>query len=110
MRRTSSFKKVIISKIKRNRHINCLNKNISTALQNFTKLKMSFLQKIFKNLQAQKPAENFAWVNELNGMDDIAAIEHSTQQLNIDLKKNIFQDDQYLDTFYSIDEKKIGRA
>lgn len=66
---------------------------------------MGFLQKILKNLQAQKPLGNFAWVNELNGMDDISAIEHATHQLNIDLKKNIFQDDQHLDTFYSIDEK-----
>jgi hypothetical protein len=79
------------------KHINSFTK--------FYKTKMSFLQKIFKNLQAQKPAENFAWVNELNGMDDIAAIEHATHQLNIDFKKNIFQDDQHLDTFYSIDEK-----
>src|SRR5450830_26247 len=66
---------------------------------------MSFLQKILKNLQAQKPLENFAWVSELNGMDDISAIEHATQQLNIDFKNNIFQDDQCHDAFYSIDEK-----
>ncbi|NOU24518.1 MAG: hypothetical protein HOO90_03175 [Methylotenera sp.] len=38
-------------------------------------------------------------------MDDISAIEHSTKRLNEDAKKNIFEDDQYLNALFAIDEK-----
>jgi hypothetical protein len=41
-----------------------------------------------------------AWGNELNGMDDISAVEHSTEQLLIDRKNDIFKDHQSLQDFY----------
>lgn len=66
---------------------------------------MSFFQKIFKNSYSQNTSETFAWVSELKGMDDISAIEYSTQQLNIELKNNVFQDDHHFNAFFSTDEK-----
>ena len=66
---------------------------------------MGFLQKIFNNLQPQKRVKSFVWASDLKGMDDLSTIEYVTQQLSIDFKKNIFEDDLHLDAFYSIDEK-----
>ncbi|MDP1658050.1 MAG: hypothetical protein Q8L73_01710 [Methylotenera sp.] len=66
---------------------------------------MEFLQKIFNHSKTPKHLDVLAWGKELNGMDDISAIEHSTKRLNEDSKKNIFQDDQYLEALFSIDEK-----
>lgn len=66
---------------------------------------MSICRKILKSLQAKKHFDGFAWVSELNGMDDLSAIEHTTRQLNINFKSDIFQNSQHLEAFYSIDEK-----
>ncbi len=66
---------------------------------------MSLFRKIFKNLRAQKPVDDFSWVTELNGMDDISAIEYSTRQLNINLKNNIFLNSQHIEAFFLIDDK-----
>ena len=66
---------------------------------------MRLFQKIFNHSQPLKPSGALTWANELNGMDDVSAIEYSTQQLNIDFKKDIFQDDLYLEELFSIDEK-----
>lgn len=66
---------------------------------------MEFLKKIFNHSHPLMPLGTLAWVNELKGMDEIAAIEHATQQLNVDAKNNLFQDDLYLDALFSVDEK-----
>jgi hypothetical protein len=66
---------------------------------------MEFLRKIFNHSQPPIHSGILAWVNELSGMDDVTAIEYVTQQLNADTKKNTFQDDQYLEALFSIDEK-----
>ena len=66
---------------------------------------MEFLRKIFKNSLPPKPTTTLAWSNELKGMDDISAIEYSTQQLNADFKNNVFLDEQCLEVLFSIDEK-----
>lgn len=66
---------------------------------------MEFLQKIFSHSKTPKKLDVLAWGNGLEGMDDISAIEYSTKRLNEDSKKNIFQDDQYLEALFSIDEK-----
>lgn len=66
---------------------------------------MEFLQKIFSHSRIPKQLGVLGWVNGFEEMDDISAIEYSTKRLNEDSKKNIFQDDQYLEALFSIDEK-----
>ena len=45
------------------------------------------------------------WAHEIETMDDLAAIEHTTEQLTVDLKNGLFQDHLQLEAFFSIDEK-----
>lgn len=66
---------------------------------------MEFLKNIFNHSKAPKRLDVLAWGKELDGLDDISAIEHSTKRLNEDAKKNIFEDDQYLSALFAIDEK-----
>lgn len=66
---------------------------------------MRLLQTIFKNLQPQKLTTDFFWSSKLNAMDDISTLEYTTQQLNLNFKKDAFKSVEHLDAFYAIDEK-----
>ena len=66
---------------------------------------MEFFKKIFNHSPSSKGEIVFAWGKELDAMDDVSAIEHATQQLNADAKKDIFKDDQHIDALFAIDEK-----
>ena len=76
---------------------------------------MDFLKRLFNQTPAPKDKASFAWAKDLDGMDDIAAIEFSTEQLSIEAKKDIFQsesirsnpskDEEYINAFLAIDEK-----
>lgn len=76
---------------------------------------MDFLKRLFNQTPAPKDEASFAWAKDLDGMDDIAAIEFSTEQLSIEAKKDIFQsesirsnpskDEEYINAFLAIDEK-----
>ena len=50
---------------------------------------MEFFRKIFNYSPSSKAEMAFAWGKELDGMDDVSAIEYATQQLNADAKKDI---------------------
>jgi len=66
---------------------------------------MEFLRKIFNHSPSSKVEAALTWGKELDGMDDVSAIEHATKQLNTDAKKDIFKDDQFLEALLVIDEK-----
>ena len=66
---------------------------------------MEFLHKLFNHAPTPKKKVSLAWVSDLGGMDDISAIEFSTQKISEDFKKNVFQDELNLDALFSIDEK-----
>jgi hypothetical protein len=66
---------------------------------------MEFLQKLFNPSKATKRLSVLAWDKELTGMDDISAIEYAIKKLNEDSKLNIFEDEQYVEAFFAIDEK-----
>ncbi|MDO9366470.1 MAG: hypothetical protein Q7T58_09090 [Methylotenera sp.] len=65
---------------------------------------MELLKKLFKRSSASTSPTSLAWINALKGMDDISAIEFSTQKLSEDFKKNIFQDKSNLTALFSVDE------
>ncbi len=58
---------------------------------------MEFFRKIFNHAPSSKAEMAFAWGKELDGMDDVSAIEYATQQLNADAKKDIFNDEQHIE-------------
>jgi hypothetical protein len=66
---------------------------------------MEFFRKIFNHSPSSKAEMAFAWGKELDGMDDVSAIEYATQQLNADAKKDIFNDEQHIEALFAIDEK-----
>jgi hypothetical protein len=66
---------------------------------------MEFFRKIFNHSTSPKAEVAFAWCKELDGLDDVSAIERATQQLNADAKKDIFKDELYLEALLAIDEK-----
>jgi hypothetical protein len=66
---------------------------------------MEFFKKIFNHAPSSKAEVAFAWRIELDDMDDVSAIEHATQQLNADAKKDIFKDEQHIEVLFAIDEK-----
>lgn len=66
--------------------------------------KMWLFEKIFSKSTASRLISSFAWTNDLKGMDDISAIEYSTEKLNADLKNNLFDNEQYLQALFSADE------
>jgi hypothetical protein len=66
---------------------------------------MNFLKKIFNHSPSSKVETAFAWGKELDGMDDVSVIEHATQHLNTDAKKDIFKDEHYIEALLAIDEK-----
>lgn len=66
---------------------------------------MRFLQKIFSKSPASRGMNNFPWAPALKDLDDISAIEYSSQQLNHEFKNNAFNDELYLQALFAIDEK-----
>src|SRR4051812_25337872 len=66
---------------------------------------MRFLQKIFSKSPASRGMNNFPWALALKDLDDISAIEYSSQQLNHEFKNNAFNDELYLQALFAIDEK-----
>jgi len=66
---------------------------------------MEFLQKFFNREPVAQATLNMAWVNELHGMDDISAIEFSTQKIIDYFKSNAYKNDHHLERLFSIDEK-----
>ncbi|MFZ3088800.1 MAG: hypothetical protein WA123_12135 [Methylotenera sp.] len=66
---------------------------------------MKFLYKLFNHALTAKDKVSLAWISDLDGMDDISAIEFSTQKINNDFKKNVFQDESNFEALFCIDEK-----
>lgn len=66
---------------------------------------MQFLKNIINKFSPPKPKETFSWLKTLNGMDDISAIKLCAEQLHADSQKNIFNDEQYIEDLFRIDEK-----
>jgi len=66
---------------------------------------MEFLQKFFNREPVAQTSLNMAWISELHGMDDISAIEFSTQKIIDYFKSNAYKNDHNLETLFSIDEK-----
>lgn len=66
---------------------------------------MNLLKKIFNPLSTQRRLDNFAWSKDLDALDDIGAIEYCTKRLNEDVKKNAFNNAQYVNALIAIDEK-----
>ncbi len=66
---------------------------------------MAFITNFFNKFSAVKPADVFAWVKELKGMDDVSAIEFSATQLNTGIQRDLFKDRQHLTQLLLLDEK-----
>lgn len=66
---------------------------------------MEFIKKLFKTSPHTQADIAFNWGNELNGMDDLCAIEHATLQFSVDIKKDVFKDDAFIEALFEIDEK-----
>ncbi|MDI1308103.1 MAG: hypothetical protein PSV17_01545 [Methylotenera sp.] len=66
---------------------------------------MKFFKKIFNSSPQPKVEVAFAWGKEVDGMDDLSAIEFATLQFNADFKKDVFKDEQNLEALFVIDEK-----
>lgn len=45
------------------------------------------------------------WSHEIDALEDLAAIEHATVRLTEDLKNGVYQDHQFIEAFFAIDEK-----
>lgn len=65
---------------------------------------MQFLTKLFKSPQSTVFAA-LPWAKELQGLEDVAAIEFTAQQLNNDTKSGLFTNEAYLNAFTAIDDK-----
>ncbi len=66
---------------------------------------MMELLQLLKNTTASLPIHPDVMGQKQREVDDIAAIEFACQRLNLDLKKDLFQTDDYLNYFFTIDEK-----
>ncbi len=66
---------------------------------------MAFIQNFFSKFSATKPVDAFTWTKELKGMDDVSAIEFCAAQLNTDIQKDLFKDEQHLTQLLLLDEK-----
>ena len=49
--------------------------------------------------------QELPWAHEIDTLEDLAAIEHTTVRLTEDLKNGVYQDHQYLEAFFAMDEK-----
>lgn len=65
---------------------------------------MEILKRI-RNTASHLPHHNDVLGFKQRESEDIASIEFSSQRLSLDLKKDLFQNDQYLNYFFSVDEK-----
>lgn len=65
---------------------------------------MDFLQKIFNRSSQPKAPVSLAWLNTLGSMDDISAIELSTQKLIEHFKNHLLHDEPTLQALLSADE------
>jgi hypothetical protein len=63
------------------------------------------LFKIIKNTTTANRTSSAVEQNKIKELEHILAIEHSSQRLNLDLKNDLFQNDDYLNYFFAIDEK-----
>ena len=61
--------------------------------------------KLIKNTTSHLPLHQDVLGFRQRESDDIAAIEFSCQRLSLDLKKDLFNHDHYLNYFFSVDEK-----
>lgn len=74
------------------------------------------LLKIIKTASASTRSHLDAQAARLQELDHIASIEHSCQRLDLDLKQNLFSNDDYLNYFTAVDDKtrlmveKIGES
>ncbi len=66
---------------------------------------MSLIQKLFGSATIQKGQTSPIWVKDLDGLDDISAIELTTDRLSEDFKKNFFQNESNTKVLFSVDEK-----
>lgn len=66
---------------------------------------MQFIKNFFNKTSGDKVVASLPWTSGLKGLDDISAIEFTTQQLNAGFKNNLFNNDQYLIALFAIDEK-----
>lgn len=60
---------------------------------------------LIKNTTLHLPPRNDVLNFRHKESEDIAAIEFSSQRLELDLKKDLFHNDHYLNYFFSVDEK-----
>lgn len=66
---------------------------------------MELFQKLFKFSPEPKSRISLTWLNNLNQMDDISAVELATKRLADDFKKNVLQEEINLGALFTIDEK-----
>lgn len=66
---------------------------------------MGLFRKLFGTSSASKAHPRLSWIGELNGLDDISAIELTTERLSEDFKKNVFHDAANIKALFSVDEK-----
>lgn len=66
---------------------------------------MRFIEKIFGKSSALKAGLSLPWAPALQALDDISAIEYCAQQLNNDLKHDLFNNELYLQALFAVDEK-----
>jgi len=64
---------------------------------------MALLSMMTQSTNNTEVSQNNA--DKLKELDNIAAIEHSCQRLDLDLKENLFSNDDYLNYFLTIDDK-----
>ncbi|NOT14983.1 MAG: hypothetical protein HOP21_05275 [Methylotenera sp.] len=65
---------------------------------------MQFFSKLFNQTKQEIP-KTLSWVSSLEGMNDLSAIKHATEQLKQDHKNELFSDTQYLNVLLLADEK-----
>ena len=66
---------------------------------------MQFITKLFKSSKADNAFVALPWAKNLQGLEDVAAIEFTAQQLNNDTRNGLFTNEVYLNAFTAIDDK-----
>lgn len=66
---------------------------------------MDFFLKAINIITPAKSAADLSWSEDLQGMDDLSAIECATQFLNKDFHSNIFSDEAHVRALLAIDDK-----
>lgn len=65
---------------------------------------MAFIQNFFKHTLQPKVKAPMGWMNQIKDMDDLSAIEFTTQKLGDEFKTNAFKDAANLNALFVIDE------